>query len=157
MAYQNTAEQDELLNLASGNKWDLLVTLTFSSTRTQEQVTKALKAYFVSIDRSCLGKGARYTCIKRLPVIEHTAEATHVHIVIVKPARWSNQDFRQLLSTKWLKIRGAGKSNLQKMNRDKSWYEPIGDTDTDRRNVIGYITKYVSKDFSSVDIENIRI
>ena len=152
-----TEQQCGILQLASTTPWDLFVTLTFTSRRTQEQVTKALKAYFISLERTCFGRQSRYNNINRLPVIEHTAEATHVHIVMEKPDDHKHTHFRDLLLNKWLKIKGAGKANLRKSVEGKSWYEPITNTDEDREKVINYITKHVDRDFSTIDIENIKI
>lgn len=157
MAYKSTEQQGEIAALAGSTEWNLLVTLTFTSARTQEQVTKALNAYFISIERRCFGRRASYERLKRLPVIEHTAEAIHVHIVMVKPENWKHKKFRDLLLAKWLKINGAGQSNLRKTDDGKSWYESIANTAEDRKKVVEYITKDVANDYSSVDFENIVI
>jgi len=157
MARKITDQQDGILKLASNTKWNLFITLTFTSTRTQEQVTKALKVFFLAIDRTCFGRQDGYKHVKTFPIIEHTAEATHVHIVMVKPEHYKYAKFRDVLIKKWQKIKGAGQANLQKSDSEKSWYEQIVDTAPDRKQVISYMSKQVSKDYSSVDFENIRI
>jgi len=92
-----------------------------------------------------------------MPCIEHTADATHVHLVIKKPNHFSHRNFKNLLAAKWKKIKFSGWSNLRMTNKNglTGWYEIIEDTETDRHKVTDYITKHVPHDFSTVDFENV--
>lgn len=138
------------------DKWDVFITLTFSNKLTNEQVRRTLHRYFMHIERACFGRQAKVQKLFRAPVIEETAEATHVHILMIKPHDRKHSWFRDLLRSKWCGLNGVGKANLRKGNLDErgKWYQLITNTDVDRDKVIAYITKYVPKDYSTVDFEN---
>ena len=157
MAFTKTKQQVAILELAKVREWNVLVTLTFTSLMTQEQVTRALKPFLVAVERACFGRQAKVKSIHCLPVIEHTAEATHVHLAMLKPDDCKHKQFRDIMSRKWLKIKGAGRANLRIDEDRKSWYEPIKDTDADRERVVCYISKKVASDYETVDIENIKV
>ena len=154
MTIKLTRQQLELLNLTDEVNWDLFVTLTFNSQRTMLQASKTLSSFFRHVERACFGRQANAMRLIRLPVIEHSAEATHFHIVMIKPADKKYAEFRDLLSKKWKKLSGAGWSNLR---ANGEWYKPIKATTEDREKTINYITKYVNSSFETVDFENTTI
>lgn len=151
---KKTKQQYELLNLAGNIEWDLFVTLTFNSKRTMLQASKTLSAFFINVERASFGKQANTMRISRFPVIEHTAEATHFHILMIKPTDKKYAEFKDLLSKKWKRLSGTGWSNLR-INGE--WYKPIKDTDEDREKVINYTTKFVNTNYETVDFENTTI
>ena len=151
-----TQQQVQLSKMTGTVNWDAFVTLTFVGKMTPAAVTKAIKTFCVSVERACFGRKKQKRLL-RVPIIEQTAEATHVHLLVKKPSDRKHNWFRKLLADKWRKIRSSGWANLRKKHEEgkSSWYAVIADTKQDRDNVAGYITKYVPHDYSSVDIENI--
>jgi len=154
MNIRKTKQQTELLKLVGDINWDLFVTLTFSSKRTMAEASKVLRMFFISVERASFGKQANTLRIVRFPVIEHTAEATHFHILMIKPVDKNYAEFRNLLAHKWRKLSGTGKANL---TANGEWYQPINDTYEDRTKVINYTTKYVNSDYETVDFQNTTI
>ena len=153
--FDKTKQQQKMMEMASNDKWDLFVTLSFTTIKTQDQVTKSLKLFFISVERTCFGRQATNKLIHRLPVIEHTSEATHIHLLIIKPYDKKFSEFRDVLMTKWKKVSGSGWSNLRKKDGGSTWYMAITDTNEDRENVINYITKHIPHDYKTVDFENV--
>lgn len=152
---KKTRQQLELRKIIGSTKWDLFVTLTFRNKMTEDQISKSLKMFFISVERSCFGR-QKEKRVCRLPTIEHSSEASHVHLLVKKPDNYTHAKFKDLLINKWKKVRNSGASNLQKRmkSQGKSWYEVIAESNDDRRKVADYITKYVPDDYSTVDFEN---
>lgn len=157
MKYVPNKQQILIDKLANNKEWDLFVTLTFSKKYDDEYISKTLRQFFICVERSCFGRKAKSKRIYRLPTIEHTFEASHLHVMIKKPENYKYDEFRDLLIKKWMKMYGCGRANLNKKNSHKKWYLKINDSKKDRKKVLNYITKNVDKNFNGLDINNIFI
>jgi hypothetical protein len=145
-----TNEQQSLLSLTSGCGWDVFLTLSFTGKRTMTEASKTLRQLIIHLERKCFGRSDKR--LVRFPVIEHTSEATHFHILLCKPDDKSHDYFRGLVVEKWKRLTGCGWANLRV--KEQKFYQEISDSKEDRKRVTDYITKYVDSSYETVDFEN---
>ncbi len=152
--FQNNQLQNEMIAWVGKRRWDVFVTLTFKHKVTPKVASKTLHHFFNHLSRKCKTKE-----IKRVPVLEHTANASHYHMTLSKPNNLTNADFQRLIRDCWTKLKGTGVSNLLLRNNGKesSWYEEIGNTKEDIENVIGYMTKTIGNGNETLDIMGVRL
>jgi len=158
--YKDSAQQKELKEWLHKIDFDRFVTLTFINQQHTAVANRTLSEFFKRIERKCFGRSKyKIINISRLPVLEHTENASHFHVALKKPSNWSDDDFKRLLKVQWSKLKGTGFTNLLLRNNGKesSWYETIVDTNDDKQRVIGYMAKRLDSNFSTLDIDNIRL
>jgi len=156
---KDSIQQKGLIEWFYKKNFDRFVTLTFTKKQEVETANKTLKEFFNRLEKKCFGRQYKNMSICRLPVLEHTANSSHFHVVLKKPNNWTDENFKRLLREQWSKLKGTGFTNLLLRNngKDSSWYENILGTDEDKKRVVGYMTKGLDKNFSTLDIDNIRI
>jgi len=157
--YKDSIQQKALKEWFHKEDFDRFVTLTFMKQQQPLAANRTLKEFFNRVERKCFGRRHKRKNITRLPVLEHTANASHFHVALKKPSNWSDDDFKRLLRDQWSKLKGTGFTNLLLRNngKDSSWYEKILDADEDKQRVVGYMAKGLDRNFSTLGIDNIRI
>ena len=155
--YQNNEFQEQMIAWVGNRRWDSFVTLTFRNKVSSKVASKTLNQFFKHLGRTCLGKSKQD--IKRVPVLEHTASASHYHIVLNKPENWTDEGFKREMRDCWSKLKGTGICNLVLRNNGKesSWYEEIGNTKEDIERVVGYMTKTVGDNNEALDVMGVRL
>jgi len=83
--------------------------------------------FFNFLERKCFGRNKLNKHISRVPVLEHSEQASHFHVILIKPAGLSDNDFQRRVRYCWTKLKGTGVANLQLRGNGKeaAWYLPI--------------------------------
>ena len=152
--YQNTIYQNQVIEWVGNRRWDLFVSLTFRHKVTEEVASKTLNQFFKHLCRKCKTKE-----IKRVPLLEQTANASHYHMTLNKPDNWTDDDFKRAMRDCWCELKGTGISNLLLRNNGekRSWYQVIGNTKGDVEHVVGYMTKTLGNTNDALDVMSVRL
>jgi len=154
MTIKLTNEQNVLVEMTGSIKWNLFVTLSFTSKRKAFDASKTLSVFMKHLERACFGRQASTKKVSRFAVLEHSESASHYHIVMIKPEDKSEDDFRRLMAKHWRKLNGTGSANTCVKKGNKKWYIPIKQSSEDMLKVQNYITKDVANNYETVDYIN---
>jgi hypothetical protein len=116
---------------------DYFVTLTFYNQFISEnQAHSSMKSYCAMAGRELFGKRS-FKRLERLVFKErNSSDGIHYHLLLRKPTRVDEDTFKNVLSTKWKKIKGYGYSTMD----NNEWFKPVED--------INGLSEYLLKQFS---------
>lgn len=103
--------------LTEAHSWDITATLTTKEHTAEWQATSDLSHFWNVLDRQAYGEASKKgTRIKRICLIDRGANNTniHFHIVALTPtnAKWTTDEFCQVLSKTWQERYHAGHRNI---------------------------------------------
>jgi len=151
MTFKKTQQQILINEMTKATNWDVFLTLTFpwrAHKKTHDEVASTINALFRNVENKCYVRQALNNPIQRFITLEYSvSEGIHLHLLLVKPEDKSHQEFRNILRDKWQRLDGTGKQN---MSNNSSFYQPIIDTDENRKYVSDYASKAVSNSYETV-------
>jgi hypothetical protein len=162
MKYIKTDQQILIKELLNNTEFDLFVTLTFpwsKHRKTHDDIAPTLNAFFRHVETKCFGRQSKK--ISRFPVIEYSKkeDATHIHVLMMKPENKTHLEFRCILRSKWVRLDGTGKSNMgnQPDKHGKSWYEVIGSSQKDSCRVEFYTSKDIEANYDTAIFQCMKV